>query len=229
MKRRTLDVIFSVGGVLFAGLLLILGAVLSNQANFAKDYVADQFAQQKISFTAAEFLKGEQDAPGGACLVEYAGLELSTGKHAECYANQYIAFHMAESAKGLAEEYGNPAYDGATYATLGGITRGLQASIDEATAAGEDTTALEAEMAAASGLRDTMFKGETLRGLLLTTYGFSIFGERAEQAALVAYAAAALLFLLSIAGFVHALVTPKDKTIGVHEEPKMRDKEMASV
>jgi hypothetical protein len=220
MKRRTLDVIFSVGGVLFAALLLILGMVLSNQASFAQDYVADQFAQQKISFTPAEGLSGEQDAPGGDCLVEFAGKELSTGKHAECYANQYIAFHMAGSATELAAEFGNPAYEGATYATLGGITRGLNAAIAEGTDAGDDVSALEAELAAANGLRDTMFRGETLRGLLLTTYGFSIFGERAEQAAMVAYAAAVLLLLLSIAGFVHALVTPKDKKVLVVEEPQ---------
>jgi hypothetical protein len=55
-----------------------------------------------------------------------------------------------------------------------------------------------------SGLRDTMFKGETLRGLLLTSYGFSIFGDRAGLAAGVCFAAFALMVLLSIAGFIHA-------------------------
>ena len=219
MKRRTLDVLFSVGGVLFAILFLILGLVLNSQANFAETYVADQFAQQKISFTPVEGLHGEDKAPGGECLVKFGGLELSTGKHAECYANQYIAFHMAASATEMAESTGNDAYDGATYATLGGITRGLAASIEEATAAGDDTTAMEEELAAANGLRDTMFKGETLRGLLLTTYGFSIFGERAAQAATVCFIAAILLFLLSIAGFVHALVTPKDKEVLPHVAP----------
>ena len=218
MKRRTLDVLFSAGGVVFAALLLILGLVLSAQGNFAKDYVKDQFAQQKISFTPAEGLNGEDKAPGGECLVKYAGARhCRTGKHAECYANQYIAFHMAEAAKGLAESTGNEAYNGATYATLGGITRGLSADIETAKAAGEDTAAMEEELASANGLRDTMFKGETLRGLLLTTYGFSIFGDKADLAATVCYLAAVLLFLLGIAGFVHALVTPKEKKILVVE------------
>lgn len=53
-----------------------------------------------------------------------------------------------------------------------------------------------------------MFKGETLRGLLLTTYGFSEFGTKAAQAATVVYAAAALMFLLALAGFAHAFLTP---------------------
>ena len=59
----------------------------------------------------------------------------------------------------------------------------------------------------------TLFRGETLRGLLLTSYGFSIFGERAAQAALVCFAAALVLFLASLAGFVHAARTPKDEVL----------------
>ena len=54
-----------------------------------------------------------------------------------------------------------------------------------------------------------MFKGETLRGLLLTSYGFSEFGTKAGQAATVAYLAAGLMLLLALAGFIHALVTPR--------------------
>ena len=48
-----------------------------------------------------------------------------------------------------------------------------------------------------------MFKGETLRGLLLTSYGFSEFGRKAGQAALAVYIGAGLLLLLSAAGMVH--------------------------
>ena len=51
MKRRTLDLIFSVGGGLLAILLLVLGLVLQNQANFAESYVNDQLTEQKITFT----------------------------------------------------------------------------------------------------------------------------------------------------------------------------------
>ena len=50
----------------------------------------------------------------------------------------------------------------------------------------------------------TLFQGETLRGLLLTSYGFSIFGDRAQTAAYVCYAVAFVLFLAAIAGFIHA-------------------------
>ena len=60
MKRRTLDVVFSVGGLLLAGLLLVLGLVLQNQADFAKSYVKNQLTEQKISFTPAGVLTAEE-------------------------------------------------------------------------------------------------------------------------------------------------------------------------
>lgn len=210
MKRRTLDLLFSAGGMVFAVVLLVLGLVLQNQADFAANYVKDQLGAQQILMPAADALHGEQDGPYGACLVKYgqgdeAARLMQTGSQAECYANAYIGHHM-ESA---AEAAGWP---GATYATLGGITSGIKAQIDAA-APGSDVSALQAQLDAANGLRETMFKGETLRGLLLTTYGFSIFGERAGQAAMLCIAGAVVLFLLSIAGFVHAAKTPKDEVV----------------
>ncbi len=211
MKRRTLDLIFSTGGVVFAILLLVLGLVLQNQADFAKTYVATQLGAQQITMPAADALHGEETGPNGACLVQFgqgdaAARLMTTGAQAECYANAYIGYHMSSSAT----EAGWP---GATYATLGGVTRGIQGQIDEATNAGTDTTALQAQLTAANALRDSMFRGETLRGLLLTTYGFSIFGERAGQAAMLAFLGAFVLLVLSVAGFVHAVRTPKDEIV----------------
>jgi hypothetical protein len=49
MKRRTLDILFSTGGLILAVLLLIAGIVLTSNANFANDYVEDQLTAQKIS------------------------------------------------------------------------------------------------------------------------------------------------------------------------------------
>ena len=47
MKRRTLDITFSVGGLVLAGLLLVLGLVLQNQANFADSYVKHQLSSSR--------------------------------------------------------------------------------------------------------------------------------------------------------------------------------------
>ena len=212
MKRRTLDIAFSVGGALFAVLLLILGLVLSDQGDFASSYVHDELLEQKISFPA-EYNGGETEVEGSGCLTEYAGTPLDSGAKAECYANYYINTHLHHSAEGAG-------YAGETYSSMGSIIGGLKADLTAAQESGDQAAIDEAQAAvdSANGLRDTMFKGETLRGLLLTTYGFSIFGDRADTAALVCYLAAALLFLLSVAGIVHAFTSKHAKDVVVKVE-----------
>jgi hypothetical protein len=185
MTRRTLDIIFSIGGLVIAGLVLVLGLVLQNQANFAKNYVHDQLQQQKITFTPQEHLAANENDP---CLKDNAGKPLVTGKQAACYANHYIAVHLGE------------VNDGKTYAETSSQLRALP-----------DQNSAEAK--ALQGKVQTLFQGETLRGLLLTSYGFSIFGDRAQTAAYVCYAVALVLFLAAIAGFVHAATRGADHPI----------------
>lgn len=200
MRRRTLDVIFSVGGALLALLALILGLVLQNQASFADDYVTDQLTAQQIVFSPSELLTDEERQV--TCLATYAGQTLSTGKQAECYANEYIGLHLAETN------------DGKTYAQTSTESRAAATAAREATEAGApDAAELQAEADEINAKVQTLFRGETLRGLLLTSYGFSIFGERAQQAAWVAFGVAFVLFLASIAGFVHAFTRPKDELV----------------
>jgi hypothetical protein len=222
MNRRTLDLLFSAGGVVLGALLLVLGLVLNNQADFAKSYVTNQLSDQKITFTPADALKGEQDAAGGQCLVNYGGTPLDTGKKAECYANQYIAFHLEESAKGAD-------VPGATYATLGTEVNKAKAAVTAAQDANQPTEELQARVDQLSGLRDTMFKGETLRGLLLTSYGFSIFGDRAGLAANVCFAAFGLMILLSIAGFIHASSAKRHAAAAAAAEKAPQDSGLVSV
>ena len=193
MHRKTLDLIFSIGGGLLAVLLLVLGLVLQNQANFAKDYVHDQLSAQKIVFTPVKGLSDEEKQAD--CLVDNAEKPMTTGKQAECYANEYIGRHVKEINEGK------------TYSQSSGEARELSAQAEEALKADpEDPAAikLDEKAKAASAKVDSLFRGESLRGLLLTSYGFSVFGERAAQAAMVCFLAAFVLFLASIAGFVHA-------------------------
>ncbi len=198
MKRRTLDILFSGGGLLLAGLLLVLGLVMTSNANFAKSYVKDQLSEQKITFKTVDTLTDEEKQ--SACLVKYAGQDLTTGKQAECYANDFIGLHVKSVA------------DGKTYAELGAVQSDLRAQVTEAQDANDPALAdLQKQLADVTAQRETLFKGETLRGLLLTSFGFSVFGVKGEQVATVAYVVAALLALLSIAGFVHAFRTPKDE------------------
>ncbi|GIH07868.1 hypothetical protein Rhe02_59350 [Rhizocola hellebori] len=215
MKRRTLDILFSIGGVAIAALLLAAGIVLSANASFATTYVADQLAQQHITFKTADTLtEEEKQAP---CLVEYAGQALTTGKQAECYANNFIGLHLKSTAGGK------------TYADLGVPQAELRTQIAAAQKAGETAkvTDLQKQLADVTAQRETVFKGETLRGLLLTTYGFSEFGTKAGQAATVAYLAAALMFLMALAGFVHAFLTPKTVPFAA-VEPQVRPTPVAA-
>jgi hypothetical protein len=206
MKRRTLDLIVSAGGLVLAGLLLIAGLVLTSNANFARTYVHDQLAQQKISFKTADTLTAEEKQQ--ACLVQYAGQALTTGPQAECYANNFIGVHL----QGIA--------GGKTYAELGTVTSGLQAQITAAQKNNDpNLAALQKQLADANASRDTVFKGETLRGLLLTSFGFSQFGDKAAQAATVAYLASGLLALLALFGILHAVRTPKTTAFAAPETP----------
>jgi hypothetical protein len=104
------------------------------------------------------------------------------------------------------------------YADLGEPQAQLRAQVAEAQKTNAPNLAdLQAQLAEVSQQRETVFKGETLRGLLLTSYGFSEFGTKAAQFATVAYLAAAAMLVLALLGFIHALLTPKTATFAAPE------------
>jgi len=214
MKRRTLDILFSIGGLAIAALLVVAGIVLSANASFANNYVHDQLAAQNITFKTADSLTDEEKAQ--ACLVSYAGQQLTSGKQAECYANNFIGLHLKSTAGGK------------TYAELGGPQSALRSQLAEAQKATPVDQAkvddLTTQLNTVTQQRETVFKGETLRGLLLTSYGFSEFGTKAAQAAMVAYLAGGLMFLLAIFGLIHAYVTPKTRGFAVPDDATERTK-----
>ena len=204
MKRRTLDILFSLGGAGLAGLLLVMGIVMSSNASFSDGYVTDQLTQQKITFKAAAALTDEEKA--SPCLVKFAGQPLTTGKQAECYANEFIGLHVKTSAGGR------------TYAELGDVQSGLRTQVAAAQTANDPGLAdLQKQLADTTGQRESVFKGETLRGILLTSYGFSELGAKAGQAATVVYLGAGLMLLLSLAGLAHAFATPKTQAFAAPE------------
>jgi hypothetical protein len=113
-------------------------------------------------------------APEFAAMRQYGGQQLTTGAQAEVYADHFIANHLKEAGGGK------------TYAQLSA----------EAIAQPKNT-ALAAQVA-------TVFKGETLRGLLLNAYAFGTMGMIAGIAAIAAFIAAAVMLILSGLGLVHA-------------------------
>jgi hypothetical protein len=189
IRRRTIDTVLIGLGAVVAVVLVVAGSLLTWGSNFARDYVSDELTAQNIFFPDAAALTEE----GRTDLVGYAGEQVTTGGEAEAYAG-YIDGHLA----GIA--------DGATYADLGGPEREAKAAVQAAIDEGQSESVvaeLQAEADAISNQRNSLFKGETLRGLLLSTFAWSTIGRIAGIAAIVAFVAAGVMAALVVLGLVH--------------------------
>jgi hypothetical protein len=188
IDRRWVDRVLVALGAVVTMVLLVAGGLLTWGSSFTEDYVTDELSAQNISFPPGEALTAERPDLAG-----YAGEQVTTGAEAEAYAS-YIAGHIERIA------------DGATYAELGAVERAASAALAEAQADGapvDEVAALEEELAQVTSQRDSMFRGEMLRGTLLNTYAWSTIGRIAGYAAIAAFAAAGVMALLVAAGVVH--------------------------
>ena len=176
--RATLDKLISWTGLLLAVVLLVAGGLLTWASSFIGGQVHDQLAMQDITMPVKAQLetKAQHDA-----LDKYAGQKMLTGPQAKAYADHYILVHM------------NAASGGKTYEEVSGEY--IQLS---------DAAKASPEGQKLAGLRQTMFMGDTLRGLLLYAYAFATIGTIAGFAAIVCFVGAGLLILLSVVGLVHA-------------------------
>jgi hypothetical protein len=189
VTRRRIDRLFIGAGVIAAAVLATAGGLLTWGSNFSGDYVKRELTSQQVFFPDAAALTAE----GRTDIVKYGGRQVATGADAQVYAG-YIDHHLDGIAAGQ------------TYAQLGTPERAARAAVTAATTAGApaaDVAALQAKAAAITGQRDTMFKGETLRGLLLTTYAWDTIGRIASIASVVSFVAAGLMALLVILGLMH--------------------------
>jgi len=114
----------------------------------------------------------------GPYLNQYAGQQLVTGAQAQTYADHFIAVHLKEIGGGK------------TYA-----------QVSTAAQADPTNTALQAQV-------DTLFKGETLRGMLLNAYAFWKLGQIALYAAIASFTLAAVMLALSVLGLLHLRRVP---------------------
>jgi hypothetical protein len=125
-------------------------------------------------------------APEFAQMRQYAGQQLVTGAQAKTYADHFIAVHLQEIGGGK------------TYAQL-----------SSQLLADPTNTKLAQTV-------DTMFKGETLRGLLLNAYAFDTVGGIAGIAAWVSFIGAAVMLALAGLGLVHARRVAAEQTLFEH-------------
>jgi hypothetical protein len=133
--------------------------------SFVTGMVHDQLAAQQIFFPAAGSAALKAlPAADAAAMNQYAGQQLTTGPQAETYANHFIAVHLSEIAGGK------------TYS-----------QVSAASQANPKDTTLAAQV-------QTLFRGETLRGLLLNAWGWSQVAMYALSAAIGLTAAAVAVF-----------------------------------
>ena len=110
----------------------------------------------------------------GPYLDQYAGKQLLTGAEAKAYADHFIAVHLAEVAGGQ------------TYSQVSAQAQ-----------ANPTNTTLKAE-------EQTLFQGETLRGLLLgDAYAFASIAQIAQVVAIVLFIAGGIMLILVLLGLAH--------------------------
>jgi hypothetical protein len=105
-------------------------------------------------------------------LQQYAAQKVDTGPKAKAYANEFIDVHLAAVA------------DGKTYSQVSALSQ-----------ANPTDAKLTAQVA-------TLFKGETLRGLLLYAWGWSVVATIALYAGIAALLGFLIMLLVTIGDFL---------------------------
>ncbi|MDX6217663.1 MAG: hypothetical protein QOG99_3247 [Frankiales bacterium] len=170
---------------------LVMAAVLlaaSGLLLWAHSFVSDNVRTQLTAekiFFPKAGSDGLNDPAIKPYLSKYAGQQLVNGDQAKAYADHFIAVHL----KGIS--------GGKTYSELSA----------EAQAAPTDTVL--------AGKVATVFKGETLRGLLLNAYAFGTMAKVAFIGFWIALGSGLGFLLLGALGVVHARRTAYDVALHV--------------
>jgi hypothetical protein len=107
-----------------------------------------------------------------ANLKQYAGQQVDTAKEAKLFANDYIGLHLKETAGGK------------TYSEVSGAWMA------------------DKENAELAQQRQTLFMGETLRGMLLQAWGWGTVGTVATIAGIVLIGIGGILLAIPVAALV---------------------------
>lgn len=137
------------------GILVFCAGFLFWGNSFIHNQITTELTAQQIYFPAADS-KSVASLPtaDAAAMTLYGGQQLTTGEQARVYANSFIGVHLTEVAGGL------------TYSQMSAKAQ-----------ANPTDTKIAAQV-------NTLFKGETLRGLLLNAYGWWTIGTYALYASI---------------------------------------------
>ncbi|HET7244009.1 MAG TPA: hypothetical protein VFJ07_04180 [Streptosporangiaceae bacterium] len=174
MRRRTFDALATMAGLVLAVVLAIGGGLLLWGHSVISSDVHNQLAAQKIVFPpASSSAIKELPAADAAAMSQYGGQLMTTGAQAQTYADHFIGVHLTKIGGGK------------TYSEL-----------SAAALAEPKNTALADQV-------QSMFRGTTLRGMLLNVYGWWQMGQIMLISAFVAFGAAVVFLILSGLGFWH--------------------------
>jgi hypothetical protein len=176
MRRTTFDKLLGWIGAGLGVALLVVGGLLLWGSAYVHNTVQGQLAAQQITFPSASAFAhakaGTEITPSMIPSVsQYAGQQLLTGQQAEAYADHFIAVHIAEMGGGK------------TYSQL-----------SAASIAQPKNTALATTV-------NTVFKGETLRSMLLNAYGWWKVSQITYIVSLVMFGLGTVSFLGGLFGF----------------------------
>ena len=160
----------AIAGFALAAILLVAGGLLLWGSTYTHNMVHNQLAAQQIYFPPkaafAHPQAGTEITPSMIPAVsQYAGQQLVTGQQAQTYADNFIAVHITNMAAGK------------TYAQL-----------SSAALANPNDAKLAAQV-------NTVFKGETLRSMLLNAYGWWKVSQITYIASLIAFGLGGLTLL----------------------------------
>lgn len=161
---------------IFTFVVAIIGAIIIYAGMFAHGFVTDQLNQEKITMPEGQAITSLKSQEAQDALKPYEGKTMSTGPQAKAYADHFIWEHMMASSNGR------------TYGEMGDDIKQAKAEGKSA----EDIKKL-------NDTRDSLFKGDSLRGILLNAYGWWLVGSIAIWAGVAMLVLAAVLAFL---GFV---------------------------
>jgi hypothetical protein len=162
---------------------------------FTTGQIRDELSAQQIYFPAADQIK-----TGGALdpakfpqeIRDQAGNQVTDGNQARIYANDFLGEHLQGVAGGL------------TYASVGTKVSQLSAQLASTSKDDPKYADLQKQIATLNGQRDTLFKGETLRSMLLNAYGWWTIGIYTTYAAFGLMLAAIVVLGAMVFEFVAA-------------------------
>jgi hypothetical protein len=187
MRRNKIEKLMGTLGLVLGVALLAIGGLTLWGSAYIHNDVTSQLSAQKVYFPPASAFAhakvGTEITPSMIPSVsQYAGQQLLTGQQAESYADNFIAVHLREIGAGK------------TYSQLSTLSM-----------AQPKNAALAAQV-------QTVFRGDTLRSMLLNAFGWWKVSQITYIVSLVSFGLGAIAFLFGLVSLVWSGFQAKEVT-----------------